>query len=100
MSQTLIIKLSDEVYAMIQRQAEEAGTSPADWLANALELQYGRVRAWQRGLTQRTAAEQQTARERFERHFGELDLSHATDADNEQIDADLVREYADTHEAP
>jgi hypothetical protein len=100
MSQTLIIELSDEVYAMIQRQAEEAGTPPADWLANALELQYGRVRTWQRGLTQRTAAGQQTARERFERHFGELDLSHATGVDNEQIDADLAREYADSHEAP
>ena len=74
MSQRLIIELSDEVYTMIQRQAEEAGTSPADWLANALERQYGRVHAWQRGLTQRTAAEQHTARERFERHVGELDL--------------------------
>ena len=100
MSQRLIIELSDEVYTMIQRQAEEAGTSPADWLANALERQYGRVRAWQGGLTQRTAAEQQTVRARFERHFGELDLSHATGVDNEQIDADLAREYADSHEAP
>jgi hypothetical protein len=29
-----------------------------------------------------------------------LDLSHATGVDNEHIDADLAREYADTHEAP
>jgi hypothetical protein len=100
MSQRLIIELSDEVYTMIQRQAKEAGTSPADWLANALERQYGRVGVWQGGLTQRSAAEQRTARERLERHVGELDLSHATGVDHEPIDADLAREYADTHETP
>ena len=100
MSQRLIIELSDEVYTMIQRQAEEAGTSPADWLANALERQYGRVHAWPGGLTPRTAAEQHTVRARVERHVGELDLSHATGADHEPIDADLARAYADTPEAP
>lgn len=100
MSQTLILELSDEVYTMIQRQAEEAGTSPAHWLAKALEQQYGRRHAWQSALARRTAAEQQAARECFERHFGEVDLSDATGADNAQIDVDLAREYADTHEEP
>ena len=47
---------------------------------------------------QRTEAEKRAARERFERHFGEIDLGNATGVDNEQIDADLAREYADTHE--
>lgn len=47
---------------------------------------------------QRTDAEKQVARERFERHFGEVDLGYATGVDNEQIDADLAREYAATHE--
>lgn len=42
----------------------------------------------------RSEAEQQVARERFERHFGEVDLGHATGVDNEQIDADLAGEYA------
>jgi hypothetical protein len=100
MSQTLILELSDEVYTIIQRQAEVAGTSPAHWLATTIEHQYGRIHTWQSAMTQRTAAEQQVARERFERHFGEVDLADATGADNEQIDADLAREYADTHEAP
>ena len=44
-----------------------------------------------------TDAEQQAARERFERHFGEVDLGYATGVDNEQIDADLARAYAATH---
>src|SRR5215217_432670 len=43
--------------------------SPTGWLANALALQYGRARASQRGLTQRTAVEQQLERERFKRYF-------------------------------
>ena len=101
MSQTLILELSDEVYTTIQRQAEGAGTSPADWLATTLEQQYGRrSQVWHSALQQRTATEQQAARARFEQHFGEVALSDATGADNEQIDADLAREYADTHEAP
>ena len=45
---------------------------------------------------QRTDAEMQAARERFERHFGEVDLGYATGDDNEQIDADLAKEYART----
>jgi hypothetical protein len=99
MSQTLILELSDEVYTIIQRQAEGAGTSPAHWLARTLEQQYGRLPAPPSAEARRTPAEQQAARERFERHFGAVDLAAATGADNEQIDADLAREYADTHEA-
>ena len=30
--------------------------------------------------------------------FGSVDLGYQTGADNESIDADLAREYADTHE--
>ena len=100
MSQTLILELSDEVYTTIQRQAEGAGTSPAHWLAETLEQQYRRRHAGQSALKQRTAAEQQAARARFEQHFGEVDRSDSMGVDNEQIDVDLAREYADTHETP
>lgn len=98
MSQTLTLELSDELYSVIRRQAEAAGTSPAHWVATTLEQQYRRVGDWQIMRAQPTEAEKQAARERFERHFGEVDLGHATGAVNEQIDADLAREYADTHE--
>ncbi|HBI43686.1 MAG TPA: hypothetical protein DDY78_12675 [Planctomycetales bacterium] len=43
-------------------------------------------------------AEKNAARDRFERHFGEVNLGRATGADNEGIDADLARAYADNHE--
>ena len=98
MSQTLTLELSDEVYTAIRHQAETAGTSPAHWIATTLERQYGNVREWQGARTQRTDEEKQAARERFERHFGEVDLGYATGVDNEQIDADLAREYDNTHE--
>ena len=100
MGQTLTLKLSDETYTLIRRQAEAAGTSPARWLAGALEQQYGRARVSQSGGETRPAAEQQAAPERFERHFGEVDVDDATAADNARIDADLAQQYADTHEAP
>ncbi|MCP4660046.1 MAG: hypothetical protein GY856_31985, partial [bacterium] len=45
-----------------------------------------------------TEADKQAARERFERHFGEVNLGYAIAMDNERIDADLAREYANTHE--
>jgi hypothetical protein len=99
MSQTLILELSDEAYTTIQRQAESAGTSPARWLATTLEQQYGPQHAGQSVQRPCTAAEQHAARVCFERHFGEVDLPDARGADNEQIDADLAREYSDTHEA-
>ncbi|WP_334721034.1 hypothetical protein [Nostoc sp.] len=38
-------------------------------------------------------AEKETARARFERHFGALNLEHTVDLNNESIDADLVKEY-------
>jgi predicted transcriptional regulator len=98
MSQILTVELNDEVYAVIQSQAKAAGTSPAHWIATTLEQQYSRLRDWQLVRAQRTEAEKQAARERFERHFGEVDLGYAAGVDNEQIDADLAREYADTHE--
>lgn len=99
MSQILQLELSDEAYVAVHRHAEIAGTSPAQWIASALERQYGAIRAGQDRPTQRSETERQAARERFEAHFGEMDLGSATGVDNEQIDADLSREYAATHEA-
>lgn len=100
MGQTLMLELSDAIYTIIQRQAKAAGTSPAHWLAQVLEQQYGPPHTRPSAEARPTAAEQQAARVRFERHIGAVDLADAIGADNEHIDADLAREYADTHEAP
>ena len=98
MSQTLTVELSDEVYTSIRRHAEAARTSPAQWIATTLEQQHGGGDEWQDVCSQRTETEKQAARRRFECHFGEIDLGYATRVENEQIDADLARDYAATHE--
>ncbi len=43
-------------------------------------------------------AEKEAARKRFESHFGEIDPGFPVGADNEMIDADLVREYRSNHQ--
>ena len=94
MSQTLSIKLSGEAYGALRRAAEAVGTSPARLAATSLEQQFGA----QPSHPPSTEAEKQDARERFERHFGEVDLGYATGVDNEGIDADLASAYADDAE--
>jgi hypothetical protein len=92
MSRTLTVELSDTAYAALSDEAQVAGTSPSGLAAAALEQQFGYPG------DPRDEAERQAARERFDRHFGAVDLGHATGADNDLIDADLARAYADTHE--
>lgn len=91
MSQSLTVQLSDEAYAALRRRAQVAGASPSHVAAALLERQVKGAGAL------RTDAEMQAARERFERHFGEVNLGHPTGADNDSIDADLAREYSSTH---
>jgi len=43
-------------------------------------------------------ADARLAEERFARHFGAINSGDARSADNEKIDADLIRAYEDTHE--
>src|ERR1022692_3831446 len=95
MSQTLTLEVDDQVYETIRKQAEAAGTSPAQVVVAALEQRFN---GSHKKIDPRTEAEKQAARERFERHFGSVDLGYPTGADNESIDADLAREYGDTHD--
>jgi hypothetical protein len=95
MSQTLTVELDDQVYDAICNQAEAAGSSPAQFAAAALELRFN---GFHHRADTRTQVEKQAARERFESHFGSVDLGHPIGTDNEQIDADLAREYGDPHE--
>ncbi len=92
MSRTLTLKLSDDAYNALQRQAEAAGASPDQFAADSLERQLGS------GRLKPDDAEALEARRRFERHFGEVDFGTPTGADNESIDSDLAREYEDPHE--
>lgn len=93
MPHTVIIQLRDEVYERIQRQAEWDGASLSQWIADALERQNtgdSRARAGKAGDP--AEINRQAARERFERHFGEVDLGYATGLDNADLDRDLARQ--------
>lgn len=95
MSQSLTIELSDATYEAIERQAEKTGDSPSRFAAIALERQFQK-----NGLPVSTG---NTPRIRavsgsLEELFGSVDVGYPIGSDNEQIDADLAREYGDPHE--
>ena len=94
MSQVLSLELSDEVYAALQQQAEVAGVSLAELVATSIEQQYGSPK---REKSQ-AEIEKEAARQRFRSHAGSINLGYATGAENESIDADLVRAYSNTSE--
>lgn len=48
--------------------------------------------------TEMNDAKTRLAEERFARHFGAINSGDSTSADNEKIDADLMRSYEETHE--
>jgi hypothetical protein len=93
MSRMLNLELSDEAYAALRRQAQATGKSLADLAAASLERQFSEAGC------PRTDAEKQAARDRFEQHFGEVNLGGPTGADNDSIDADLAKEYSTTHQS-
>ncbi len=90
MSQTLNLKISDDIFAAIQQHAKAVEISPSDLISDMLEKQYH--------LTPQSRQEKQKAKMHFESHFGQVDLGYPTGMDNEKIDEDLARAYADTHE--
>ncbi len=92
MSTPLVLHLSDDVLAALRREAEAAGTTPEGLASRALEH---RFRLYEEASPSKTEAD-----DPFERCFGNVDLGYPTGSDNESIDADLAREYADNHEEP
>ncbi len=93
MSQILTLELNDQVFAAIQRQAENIGIPLENLAATLLEQKFSHT--FRLTLTD---ADQVSGRKKFERHFGAIDFNCATDLDNESIDADLAKEYSSTHE--
>jgi hypothetical protein len=76
-------------FAALQQQAKAAAQSPEEAAAAALRQRFGRPAM--------SDAEIEAARGRFRRHFGTFHGEFGS-ADNESIDADLAREYGDSHE--
>ena len=88
-----------EPKAAVQRAADAGGTTVVDLLRQRFATSNGQsVPTRPKPKSEWTEEEKQAARERFRRHAGAINLGYATGADNESIDADLAREYADNHE--
>jgi hypothetical protein len=92
MSQQLILEISDEVYADLQRKASEVGISITEWIVTVLSRQGAVVSKAVPSLEQ-----QEQARRKFKSHAGAISLGYATGIDNEAIDADLAKAYADEY---
>ncbi|MBL8798541.1 MAG: hypothetical protein JNM56_31890 [Planctomycetia bacterium] len=94
MSHSLTVELSATAFEALSERARAVAQSPATLAAAALERQFGNP------ATPSDTEARRAAARRFERHFGALSLGRATGADNDAIDADLARAYADPHDAP
>ncbi len=92
MSQQLTLEISDEVYADLQRKASAVGISMTEWIITVLSRQgtmtSGTVPSLER---------QEQARQKFKSHAGAISLGYATDIENQAIDADLAKAYADDY---
>ena len=92
MSKTLTFELQDEIYEVLQQMAKKSGR-PVEELALKWLVQY-----IPRPRLPLTDEEAKAAEQRFRSHFGAVSSGNPRSADNEQIDADLMAEYASTHE--
>jgi hypothetical protein len=92
MSESLSIELPDEISDAIQATARKTGQPPQQLALEWLTRQAPRARP------KLPPAELEAARQRLRRHFGAVKSGNPQSADNDQIDADLVREYENPHE--
>ena len=92
MSQQLTLEISDEVYAALQQKANAVGLSITEWIVAVLNKQDSSV-----NQLLISAEHQEQARQRFKSHAGAVSLGYATGVDNDAIDADLAKTYADEY---
>ena len=83
---TRTLELPEAVYDAVIEAARRRGLAPADWIAAKLP----------RPKAVATEEERKAAMERLLSHT--FSLGRPTGTDNEAIDADLAREYGDSHE--
>ncbi len=92
MSQQLTLEISDAVYADLQHKSNTLGISVTEWIVAVLTKQDNSVSS-----ILLPPEYQERARQRFRSHAGAISLGDATGADNQEIDADLAKAYADEY---
>ena len=83
-----VLELPERTYAALVEAARVDGVSPTEWIEGKLP---------RAAVGTRSEQERSGALTRLLRHAGAIDLGHPTGTDNDQIDADLAREYGGTH---
>lgn len=83
MATLTIKKLPEALHERLKRQAKQ----------NRRSLNKEVIMLLEQALMPSSSSERMP--DRFERHFGAVDLGHPTGTDNEQIDADLATAYSD-----
>jgi hypothetical protein len=89
---TITIQVPDEVYAACEREAALTGRTVEQCVMEFL-LKYG-----PRPQPVLSEEERCAAMQRLERYIGAVCSGDSQSADNERIDADLLREYSAFHE--
>ena len=91
MSKSLTLEIPDEVFSTYQKFAENKGET-----AEKIVLEFVINNA---PLSKKVDGnDSKKAEERFARHFGAINSGDARSADNEKIDADLIRAYEGTND--
>ncbi len=89
------ITLPPDIDERLTSEARRQGTTPEQLALETLRKSFAPNGE---NKSQLTDVEKRAARERFAQHIGEVDLGYPTGTDNEQIDADLARQYGNSHE--
>lgn len=85
MSKQLVLELPDNIFLQLQKLAKNTGQSLEIWAKRQLEYQL-------------SENENKDKKGQVRSHFGAVDLGYPTGANNEEIDADLAKEYIGAHE--
>jgi hypothetical protein len=92
MSKTLTFEMPEEIYEACEQIAARDGRT-----TEAVVLEY-LARHAPKPRPKLSEEELEAAREQLRQHAGAVSLGYPTGADNESIDRDLEREYANNHE--
>ena len=85
MSKTLTIEIPDEVFSSYQQIAESKGKTTEKIVLEIVLKNFPKAE-------NNNSENAESAEERFSRWIGAVNSGNSRSADNEQIDADLVRE--------
>ena len=91
---TMTLELPDEIYEVVERTAQASSQPVASWVAERVPL----LLPARKAPPVLTSEEREVAMARLSRHFGRVNSGGSDAANNERIDADLMREYNNNHE--